>query len=629
MSNYTQAFSNANNITTNITGNISGEMTTNESAWLNQTLNMTMNTTDTIITLENFPGLDAEWSEPFNVNSTNTTIENRIQTYGTNVSKMIHLKRMKKFLRNSKYNGTATFTPHNSSAYTDIMYCSDDNANICTRISACINSAFNGTACYIDKLTNITVHVPHFSSVILGNDTIAPQITIYTPSGTETNGFNIGINLTVTQDTSACNYSLNYSALANISMAKTNATHFTKTISAFLPDGDYTINITCKDANSNYNTTNKTFTVLDSIKPAMTTPTVSKTTTSATITWTTDEKTDARINYSTTTSLGTYKNTTENTTTHSITISGLSGSTTYYYNITSCDLEDNCNTTGPHSFTTSASGDIGGGTPGRGPTTSGAAIPPQAEDEEEHEQQTEPKKEEEEPKEEQATPEEDTKQKQEAQELISGAEHKIQSLKDKYDLKAATEKLEEAKKAFESKDYAKAKLLAAEALKLISQAEPKAEPQKAVQCPIIPHKILNICLIYIITTLIALTLATLLIISNRKKLSQRAPKTESPLPIHNTETIKPHTNEPEHHHHLDINEEISRLLKSLSETKPLLGSKDTVLAMDANNKIDQISLEIDQAKELMRSGNRHEAARHIKRGNRLLESIKEELSDSA
>ncbi|MEA3343093.1 MAG: hypothetical protein U9Q92_02920, partial [archaeon] len=437
-------------------------------------------------------------------------------------------------------------------------------------------------------------------------------------------------NLTVTQDTSACNYSLNYSALANISMAKTNATHFTKTISAFLPNGGYTINITCRDANNNYNTTSKTFTVLDNIKPIMSAPSASKTTTSATITWTTDEKTDARINYSTTTSLGTQKNTTENATIHSIAISGLSSSTTYYYNITSCDLEDNCNTIGPHSFTTSASGDIVGGTPGVGPTRGGAAIPPQAEDEEEKpEQQAEPKKEEEEPKEEQATPEEDTRQKQEAQELISSAEHKIQSLKDKHDLKAAIEKLDEAKKAFDSKDYAKAKLLAAEALKLISQAEPKAEPQEVVQCPIIPHKILNICLIYIITTLIVLTLATLLIISNRKKLSQRAPKTESPLPIHNTETIKPHTNEPEHHHHLDINEEISRLLKSLSETKPLLDSKDTVLVMDANNKIDQISLEIDQAKELMRAGNKHEAARHIKRGSRLLESIKEELSDSA
>ncbi|MEM2822454.1 MAG: fibronectin type III domain-containing protein, partial [Candidatus Pacearchaeota archaeon] len=46
---------------------------------------------------------------------------------------------------------------------------------------------------------------------------------------------------------------------------------------------------------------------------------------------------------------------------HSITLNGLSASTLYYYNVTSCDIAGNCNTTGPFNFTTLAGGGGGGG----------------------------------------------------------------------------------------------------------------------------------------------------------------------------------------------------------------------------------------------------------------------------
>jgi len=698
MSNYTQALENSTEATVNITGNISGTITTNESVWINQTLNMTLNITDTIVKLKNFHGLDADWQELFEMNNTNTTIQARIQGYGTKAGKMVYLGRVNKFLRNKKYNGTVTFSPHNSSVYTEIMYCPDDEAISCTRIGACINDAFNGTACYTDRSTNITVHVPHFSSVILGNDTIAPQITIDTPTGTETNGFDIGINLTVTEDTDTCNYSLNYSALTDITLTKINATHFTSTISPYLPNSGYALNITCTDANNNTNTTNKTFTIYDNIKPRLSTPSVSKTTSSATITWTTDEKTDAMINYSTTSSLGTNLSNIENTTSHSITISGLASSTQYHYNITSCDLAGNCNTTGTHTLTTAASGgsDVGSGTTPSGPS-SGPMMPPKYEEEQEENDvpaiEDATKDDSADRNETKDEPEEDTLLKQEAEQQILLLEQEITTISSHNPTiqKEITDKLENAKKAFNAGDYANAKQLASEALKMIEQAKLDAESKTE------DRKTQMSSLHYLLIAVIIIVLV--LAIAYRKR------KRDTPRPLTKKDTSKAQqqhklreledylnkirpiiaklkregrlnekyearlseidaqknkakkmlnkdnaltgeqiqatvnaliklkndieTKRTEPVEEYDITTEISNMLKSISETKPLLDAeKDTSISIDANNKMHQISQKIEKAKELINAGKGQQAAKYIKKADRLLKSIKEELSDT-
>ncbi|MBN2142959.1 DUF2341 domain-containing protein [Candidatus Woesearchaeota archaeon] len=79
-----------------------------------------------------------------------------------------------------------------------------------------------------------------------------------------------------------------------------------------------------------------------------------KTNQTATITWTTSESANSSINYGTTENLGNKATNTSMTTEHSTTLSGLTNSTTYYYNITSCDTSGNCNTTGPLNFTTTS-----------------------------------------------------------------------------------------------------------------------------------------------------------------------------------------------------------------------------------------------------------------------------------
>ncbi len=83
-------------------------------------------------------------------------------------------------------------------------------------------------------------------------------------------------------------------------------------------------------------------------------PTASSiTTSSAIITWSTDESSDSVVEYGPTTSYGTSKSDTTDVTSHSITLTGLSPSTTYHYRVKSTDSSGNGPTvSGDNTFTT-------------------------------------------------------------------------------------------------------------------------------------------------------------------------------------------------------------------------------------------------------------------------------------
>ena len=104
--------------------------------------------------------------------------------------------------------------------------------------------------------------------------------------------------------------------------------------------------------------------LVDGVGPIFSSIASDPSTTSAVITWTTDEAANESVNYGTTTGLGTTSVSATYDTSHSRTLSSLSADTTYYYNLTSCDQATNCNTTGPLTFTTdetSGGGGSGGG----------------------------------------------------------------------------------------------------------------------------------------------------------------------------------------------------------------------------------------------------------------------------
>ncbi|NPE26977.1 S8 family serine peptidase [Methanococcoides sp. SA1] len=110
----------------------------------------------------------------------------------------------------------------------------------------------------------------------------------------------------------------------------------------------------------------------DSVSPVVSNNASSVTTSSATITWTTNES----ANSSLIVSGGVWGNSSSYVTSHSITVSSLAASTAYNYTLISCDRAGNC-VNGTGSFTTSAvvvSSGGGGGGGGGGVTTLASTV---------------------------------------------------------------------------------------------------------------------------------------------------------------------------------------------------------------------------------------------------------------
>ena len=121
-----------------------------------------------------------------------------------------------------------------------------------------------------------------------------------------------------------------------------------------LINGNHNITVQALDPAGNaQNSTLINITLSDNIAPGIINIIESVTITTATINWNTTEVANSTVNYGLNTSLLNISSLTDYATNHSITISSLVASTLYYYNLTSCDQNENCNTTGIFNFTTS------------------------------------------------------------------------------------------------------------------------------------------------------------------------------------------------------------------------------------------------------------------------------------
>jgi len=95
----------------------------------------------------------------------------------------------------------------------------------------------------------------------------------------------------------------------------------------------------------------------DTTAPVLSEPSLSEiTSTTATVTWTTDEDSNSRVDYGTTLSYGSDKSSALFTTAHSITLTGLTANTLYYYKITSTDESGNGGNRSGYNFNTAAAG---------------------------------------------------------------------------------------------------------------------------------------------------------------------------------------------------------------------------------------------------------------------------------
>ncbi|USN45373.1 MAG: hypothetical protein H6502_04960 [Candidatus Woesearchaeota archaeon] len=228
-------------------------------------------------------------------------------------------------------------------------------------ISLTVGDATPGTYNFVvtvaqnnDSANNMTL--PTFTLTVL--DTVAPVISSVTNTSVANTSFQV--NMATTGE--AGNMSVLYGTTLALSdgevvNATLSVTH-NVSVTGLTPSTLYYYNVTVCDGSDNcdvagpFNVT--TAAAVDIVAPQITSVangTVTNTT--AFITWTTNESANASVAYGTTLALG--DGTTVNAsmgTSHSVYLTGLTNSTFYYYNVSSCDASANCNTTGPYNFTT-------------------------------------------------------------------------------------------------------------------------------------------------------------------------------------------------------------------------------------------------------------------------------------
>jgi len=248
-----------------------------------------------------------------------------------------------------------------------------------TEGSEIFDCVFSSTLTLSDGDQNLSITTYDYGGVNPGND--ASSEVIFTIDSTAPVISSV-VNYSITTSSAAVNWTtdenanstLNYgttTALGSSNSSTASTTTHSLSMSGLSDGTTYYYNVTSCDSLGNCNTTGpNSFTTLDGTSPGIENVTnTSITSSGVTIAWDTTENANSSVNYGINTSLGTLSSSATLTSSHSISLSSLSASTVYYYNVTSCDSSDNCNTTGTYNFTTSAaaeeddddSGSSGGG----------------------------------------------------------------------------------------------------------------------------------------------------------------------------------------------------------------------------------------------------------------------------
>ncbi len=221
------------------------------------------------------------------------------------------------------------------------------------------------------------------SAIIFTKDSTSPNVTysLGTPSD---NSFSntadwISVNVSIADATfmRAEFLLMNQSAIVN----QTNITNGNRTVNFtdLALAATYRFNVTVYDRAGNVNFTATRNVTFDNHTPNISSVSSgSPTSSTAAISWVSDEGVNASVQYGPTQSLGTQVIAAGFVPSQSVSISSLSASTLYYYNITACDAAGNCNSTGTFSFTTAAASSGGSSSGGGGGGGGGGSAAPSA-----------------------------------------------------------------------------------------------------------------------------------------------------------------------------------------------------------------------------------------------------------
>jgi len=180
------------------------------------------------------------------------------------------------------------------------------------------------------------------------SDITPPSITIIRPENTTYNyNASLPLNFSISEPASWCGYSLDGAPNVTIPSCL-NATFNVST------GGPHSLSLYANDTSGNMNFSVVYFSV-DMLAPIVSNVSSgSITSSSAIIVWNTNELADSTVFYVSSVTLGSNKTNTSLTYYHPVFLDGLSGSTQYYYNVSSCDAVGNCNISGQYFFTTAS-----------------------------------------------------------------------------------------------------------------------------------------------------------------------------------------------------------------------------------------------------------------------------------
>ncbi len=183
-------------------------------------------------------------------------------------------------------------------------------------------------------------------------DTTPPSVSLTAPSASSTiSGSSVTLTATASDTVGIANVQFEVDD-SDIGSAITSSPYTTTWNSTSVADGSHTLCAVAEDTAGNYATSSISITVRNSPPVISAISSGTPTTTSATITWTTDEAATSQVNYGTTTSYGTASSSAALTTLHSITLTGLTAYTIYYFQIESVDGQGNTATSSAQTFTT-------------------------------------------------------------------------------------------------------------------------------------------------------------------------------------------------------------------------------------------------------------------------------------
>ena len=183
-------------------------------------------------------------------------------------------------------------------------------------------------------------------------DTTAPSVTLTLPTASSTvSGSSVTLTATASDNVAVANVQFKVDG-TNIGSAITSSPYTTSWNSTGVIDGYHALYAVAKDTSGNYATSSIGVSVRNTPPVLSAISSGTPAATSTVITWTTDEPATSQVNYGTTTSDGIASSSATLVTSHSITLTGLTASSTYDFQVKSVDAEGNTSTSSNQTFTT-------------------------------------------------------------------------------------------------------------------------------------------------------------------------------------------------------------------------------------------------------------------------------------